>query len=367
MSRQQAGCRAFTLIEVVLAIAVGLIIIASVSVGYSYAKRAAITDDQKTTSGNNLDTFQTLSTNNSVPTSQTQNTTSRQGTATIDKNSLTSYSNTPVISGSAENVQKVYLVVLNENGDLEVSWGGGSAAEVSSGHWSFKKLPVLPNGRYTVKIGDESTNTVLTTGTLTIRSTAQTTLSVSGMSKYIDTDFGFSFWYPSGWTVTKSSTMSSVDIRDAEYKEKLFVSNGKGDTVVVAVFSSTNRSITDSGGAGPFGPVRYYFDPNTHLWMKVGQPDGAPSEFINATTTANVSIRTMGGLYMLAGTTRYNTSIIPLSAQNFVVVNDDSGLPGGGARNLARTIVALDPSVATALSVAEQIVIIKAEADAFNF
>lgn len=41
------GYRGFTLIEVVLAIAVGLIIIAGVSVGYSYAKRAAIMDNQR--------------------------------------------------------------------------------------------------------------------------------------------------------------------------------------------------------------------------------------------------------------------------------------------------------------------------------
>ncbi len=38
----------FTLIEVVLAIAVGLLIIAAVSVGYSYSKRAAVSDNQKT-------------------------------------------------------------------------------------------------------------------------------------------------------------------------------------------------------------------------------------------------------------------------------------------------------------------------------
>jgi prepilin-type N-terminal cleavage/methylation domain-containing protein len=39
--------KGFTLIEVVLAIAVGLIIIAGVSVGYSYSKKAAIVDNQK--------------------------------------------------------------------------------------------------------------------------------------------------------------------------------------------------------------------------------------------------------------------------------------------------------------------------------
>ena len=39
--------RGFTLIEVVLAIAVGLIIIAGVSVGYTYMKRTAISDNQR--------------------------------------------------------------------------------------------------------------------------------------------------------------------------------------------------------------------------------------------------------------------------------------------------------------------------------
>lgn len=41
----------FTLIEVVLAIAVGLIIIAGVSVGYNYVKKAAITEDQRNNVG----------------------------------------------------------------------------------------------------------------------------------------------------------------------------------------------------------------------------------------------------------------------------------------------------------------------------
>ncbi|MDO8530155.1 MAG: prepilin-type N-terminal cleavage/methylation domain-containing protein [bacterium] len=43
MNRKQG----FTLIEVVLAIAVGLIIVAGVAVGYNYAKRAAIIDNQR--------------------------------------------------------------------------------------------------------------------------------------------------------------------------------------------------------------------------------------------------------------------------------------------------------------------------------
>lgn len=44
---RESSPRGFTLIEVVLAIAVGLIITAGVSVGYTYAKRTAILDNQR--------------------------------------------------------------------------------------------------------------------------------------------------------------------------------------------------------------------------------------------------------------------------------------------------------------------------------
>jgi len=61
---------------------------------------------------------------------------------------------------------------------------------------------------------------------------------------------------------------------------------------------------------------------------------------------------------MFGGTSRFDTSIIPLSAENFVIV-DDGG--GANATPLAKTVVALDPSVATPDSAAVQTQTIQAE------
>jgi len=43
--------------------------------------------------------------------------------------------------------------------------------------------------------------TTNTEATMTVSSSAQSSISVPGMSKYTDPDLGFSFWYPSGWSI----------------------------------------------------------------------------------------------------------------------------------------------------------------------
>ena len=58
--------KGFTLIEVVLAIAVGLIVIAGVSVGYHYAKKVAIIDNQKKDVGSSASTSTPLAAPNST-------------------------------------------------------------------------------------------------------------------------------------------------------------------------------------------------------------------------------------------------------------------------------------------------------------
>jgi hypothetical protein len=83
-----------------------------------------------------------------------------------------------------------------------------------------------------------------------------------------------------------------------------------------------------------------------------------PPEGDGATKPADVSINTMGGLHMFGGTSRFDTSIVPLTANNFVVIGD------GGAANataLTRTIVATDPAVATPVSASDQTKTIETE------
>jgi len=83
---------------------------------------------------------------------------------------------------------------------------------------------------------------------------------------------------------------------------------------------------------------------------------------------ADVSFNTMGGLHIFSTLQKENASIIPLSAQHFLIVGEYSGqnptndieLP------LVKTIVATDSSVATPVSVAEQIQTIQAAKDAYS-
>jgi hypothetical protein len=76
----------------------------------------------------------------------------------------------------------------------------------------------------------------------------------------------------------------------------------------------------------------------------------------------------MGGLHMLAGSMRFGGNvIIPLSAQNFVVVSVDGAIAteSDDDQALAKTIVAADSSVATPVNADQQVQIIQAEKKAY--
>ena len=78
---------------------------------------------------------------------------------------------------------------------------------------------------------------------------------------------------------------------------------------------------------------------------------------------ADVSNNTMGGVHMFAGTSRYYSTIMPLSAHNFVVAISPNGTR---IDPLIKTIIATDPSVATPVSKTEQIATIQAEVSAYG-
>ena len=201
---------------------------------------------------------------------------------------------------------------------------------------------------------------------LTITDTAP--VSAPGMTKYTDSDFGFSFWYPSNWVV-------SIGAPD-EYESKFYTggsisrqifardpANGRTG-VAIDEFTSVDRSITDSNPCGPLdgcpNAARYFFDVGTHTWMVEAQYAGSPS----VTAAETVSNNTMGGLHIFSGTARFgDDAIVPLSARNFLIFSP--GETGGRYRELVNTVVATDPSVATPVSAAEQIQAIQAERDAY--
>ncbi len=205
-------------------------------------------------------------------------------------------------------------------------------------------------------------------------------LSVPGMSKYTDTEFGFSFWYPTGWSVKAETPLkaSGSSLGNGVIKKVLNVGPSlyprAGFTITEVV--SPDMSITDVVTACPMGNCgdtkRFYFDKSVNTWM-VQYPEGLHSERDGSRTRigdsepADVSNNTMGGLHIFRAGTKGDGSIIPLSAHNFLLVYP-SAYGELGANQISafvRTFVATDPSVATPVSAAEQIKIIEAEKAAY--
>jgi hypothetical protein len=221
-------------------------------------------------------------------------------------------------------------------------------------------LLIMVGGMY---IYSNKTTTTTTTPSTT---TSTPSLIVPTMQEYTDADFGFSFWYPNGWQVTTvTNPPFGAQIQNGTIVRKLSVGNAS-DTwaIVIEEVNSPTMTITDTGGAGPFGPVTYFFNTPQSTWMKVTGEESAGVPV--ATTTADVSVDTMGGLPMFSGTSRFDTTIVPLNTQNFLVVSDGGTV---NATALAKTITPTNPSVIPSavapVSEAEQTQIIQAEESAF--
>jgi len=193
-------------------------------------------------------------------------------------------------------------------------------------------------------------------------------IAVTGMQQYTDSNFGFSFWYPSGWVIQQPSSQQYISISGGTVIKTIVVGSASNPSNSIAVqeFTSSGMSITDNSSAGPAGngslSLTYFFDPTTHTWM-MQDTDG---ENHTSIVTANVSTNTMGGLHLLRGNARFGDDfIIPLSAKNFLVV---SSVQAGTIQEglLAKTITATDPSVATPINQVGQVQIIQAELSAYT-
>jgi hypothetical protein len=192
-------------------------------------------------------------------------------------------------------------------------------------------------------------------------------ISVTGMSKYTDSDFGFSFWYPSGWTLD-SDRVGAGDLEDCTLKKSYSVHGDQySNGVSIKEYYCPNLSITLRGvGASPVGmDFRYYFNKSTHMWMEQDlsdPPNGSP----RSNGPADISNNTMGGLHIFPGAERFGADVvIPLSARNFLIIATNSAGGYIDERLFANTIVATDPSVATPVSTSQQIATIQSEKDAY--
>jgi hypothetical protein len=178
------------------------------------------------------------------------------------------------------------------------------------------------------------------------------------MSRYVDAKYRFSFWYPSALPITAAAANDDKSFPGGNVVETMQISGGD---ISLYVVNSPQSTITDepNGHAAPIPQTKYFYDASSQRWM-VAYPEGTDGGGNGAPAPADVSKTTVGGQPMLPSSARFDTTIIPLSTTQFVVVQD-----GGGSEftnQLARTIAAAGAHVdAAALSAA-----LRAEAMAYE-
>jgi hypothetical protein len=156
------------------------------------------------------------------------------------------------------------------------------------------------------------------------------------MSRYVDAKYRFSFWYPAALRITVTVANDDKSFPGGVVVETLQVAT---DGVSLYVVNSPQSTITDepNGHAAPILQTKYFYDASSQRWM-VAYPEGTDGGGSAAPAPADVSQTTVGGQPMLPSSARFDTTIIPLSTTQFVVVQD-----GGGSaftNELARTVAA---------------------------
>jgi hypothetical protein len=170
------------------------------------------------------------------------------------------------------------------------------------------------------------------------------------MSRHVDAKYGFSFWYPGALRITVAAANDDAHFPGGVVVETLQVRPAGG--ISLYVVNSPQSTITDepNGHAAPIPQTKYFYDASSQRWM-VTYPEGTDGGGSGAPAPADVSKTTIGGQLMLPSGARFDTTIIPLSTTQFVVVQD-----GGGSEftnELAHTVAAAAaPVEAAALSAA---------------
>lgn len=166
-------------------------------------------------------------------------------------------------------------------------------------------------------------------------SQATSTPQTYGMVEYTDPTYGFTFWYPQALAVTASTTNDAKSFPGGTAVERINVGTQGGTSV--SVVQSPSSTITDepNGHASPIAQTKYFYDITSGQWM-IAYPEGSQTGGSSATTTANVSKTTIAGLPMLPSSARFDTTIVPLSTTEFLVIQDGGG--SGFTSQLAQTI-----------------------------
>jgi hypothetical protein len=157
------------------------------------------------------------------------------------------------------------------------------------------------------------------------------------MSRYVDAKYRFSFWHLSALRIAVTPANDDARFPGGVAVETVQVGSPGG--VSLYVVNSPQSTITDepNGHAAPIPQTKYFYDAASQRWM-VTYPEGTDGGGSAAPAPADVSKTTIGGLPMLPSAARFDTTIIPLSTTQFVVVQD-----GGGSaftNELAYTVAA---------------------------
>ncbi len=263
--------------------------------------------------------------------------------ATIDSGSS--------LSGTAKGFGSIKLQMWPIGKDETIVPGSkiyNESVRVLNSRWQYDTSS-LPSGIYHVNIWGADGSSSLGGGTF---------VAVSGMKNYTDSDFGFSFWYPSSWSVnTGNAQYGNTTVK----RLGIYPLNQPDLGVYLDEVIPSDRSIGVGNSAKSGMVEKYYFDASAHTWMYSHTDESGIQGDKVFTGPANVSTNTMGGLHMFTGAGTFGENIaVPLSATRFVV----SEVTGeNNPLQLVKTIVATDPSVATPVSASQQREIIQAEKD----
>ncbi len=281
---------------------------------------------------------------------------SKAGTVTSNaENGYTgTFSATPA-SGTAPLAVTFSDTILRNtaNGGGYIDYGDGMSCNTESSCGMYKQSYASP-GSYTAVLYGRMPSIEVARVAIIVDSSegAGQDVLVPGMTKYTDADFGFSFWYPAGWTVSPS-IRTPIMYASQGFVRSFLVSRDSRAFLVSELISRSGISFT----AGMWTD-KFFFDSTEHAWMH--SVDGTVERGSAGANTsyADVTTNSMGGLHIING------QVIPLSADHFVVV-EDSSPSSGDPQALIKTIVATDPSVAAPVSVQEQIKTIQVEKDAY--
>jgi len=149
------------------------------------------------------------------------------------------------------------------------------------------------------------------------------------LAEYTDTQFGFSFYYPKGWTIDRQGTRLSI--KNPKMVEKVTDKsdpNWPGDDGEMVSITEVTASHVETEDL--FSTYNYAFDPSTNKWVysEKTEGEGVPNGLVYiATTTPPIKGTTVGSLPEYEGGSLHGsgTTIVPLSGNKVLILESKFG------------------------------------------